>query len=155
MSVGDRGDFGLGMGSRLRGVFLEFQRRDDFVERACKSQSARADSDLIARDEGFGLIQFLSIEESTISGPQVADFPFSRFEKNFGVSAARSFVGNRDFVGRSPADDKWMAGFQAKNVCPAVSLANNEVCRRIVWLHRGVAEITLRGEILSDWMVID
>ena len=66
------------------------------------------------------------------------------------MATAGAFVGDWDFVGRSPSNDQGTARFQAKNVRPTVSLPNNEVCRRIVWLHQLATEITLEEEYFGN-----
>jgi len=69
---------------------------------------------------------------------------------DFGMSTAGSLIGDGNIVRRRPSYDERMRRIQPKNIGPPVSLTNNEVCRRIVWLHHWAAEITLRGENLSD-----
>jgi hypothetical protein len=41
------------------------------------------------------------------------------------MATAGAFVGYWDFVGGSPSDDEGLVIFQAKNIRPTVSLADN------------------------------
>jgi hypothetical protein len=41
------------------------------------------------------------------------------------MATAGAFVGDWDFVGRSPSDDEGLVIFQAENIRPTVSLADN------------------------------
>jgi hypothetical protein len=82
-----------------------------------------------------------SVDQSTISGPEIPKDPITVLEKDLGVPATGSFVGNGDFVGRGPSDDQGLVVFQSENVGPTVSLADNQVGGLVVWLHRAKAEI--------------
>jgi hypothetical protein len=106
-----------------------------------KSHSARCNRYLISWGKRLRSVDLGSVQKSAVTGSQVPKYPVAVLEKYFSVTAAGTLIGDWNFVRGSPADYQGLASFQTKNVGPAVSLANNQVGRLVVWLHRAKAEI--------------
>jgi hypothetical protein len=128
------------MGGRFGPLSVQ-RRRDELLERVGEGHAARSDDDLVACGQEVRRLDPFSIDEGAVPGPQIANPPFSPLKIDLGVLSAGSLVRNRNFVGRSASDDERTNFFQPKYVRPAISLANYEVGRWAVWLHRGQREI--------------
>lgn len=132
----------LGLGSgRIARTLRIGCRRNIIGQRMDKSHSARCNRYLISWGKRLRSVDLGSVQKSAVTGPQVPKYPVTVLEKYFSVTAAGTLIGDWNFVRRSPADYQGLASFQTKNVGPAVSLANNQVGRLVVWLHRAKAEI--------------
>jgi hypothetical protein len=80
---------------------------------------------LISWGKDLRSVDLGTVEEGSVSGPQVPKYPVAVFTSDFGMATASAFVGDWDFVGGSPSDDEGLVIFQAKNIRPTVSLADN------------------------------
>jgi hypothetical protein len=80
---------------------------------------------LISWGKDLRSVDLGTVEEGSVSGPQVPKYPVAVFINDFGMATAGAFVGDRDFVGGSPSDDEGLVIFQTENIRPTVSLADN------------------------------
>ena len=92
-----------------------------------KSHQARGDQDLFAGNQGMGSLDPFAVDEGSVSRSEILDSPNVVFAVDFRMFSARPLVGNGNRVRGSAADDQSDPLFQAKNVRPAISLANNQI----------------------------
>jgi hypothetical protein len=117
--------------------------RDELFQGMDKGHLAGSDGNQVARDQGCCGVDPATVDQGAIAGAQVANPPASLLKKDFRVPSAGPFVSDRDRIGGGASHDQTPTLFQSKYVRPAISLANNQVSRRAVWLHRIMRRNTL------------
>ncbi len=105
-------------------------RAEGIADRVDEGNATGGDLDNLAVAERNASRNRFAVDEGAVSRAEIFDFPIPVLKKDFRVMPAGSVIWNNNCTrGRTP-DCEGLVGLKPKDVRPASTLPNHQVCRR-------------------------